>query len=138
MNNTLTSRVSKIDKKHVTAMATFAINNIPSTDQFTLNKFLELMNTTGSFGSVTAEQLLETMRLMMKYVPGTCNQSLFVLVELLGVHLLIDVKPAELPQPDPVPAIRAGSHETRSDSKAVVYHQSLPLFQNFARFLNLL
>jgi hypothetical protein len=93
----------KIDKKYVTAMTIFAKNNIPGTDEFTLNKFLELMNTTGSFGTVTDEQLVETMRAMTKYIPGICTHSLGVLIELLQIYILpLKVKSKEgfLPAPD--------------------------------------
>jgi hypothetical protein len=84
----------KIDKKQINALTVFAIHNIPGTDAFTLNKFLELINTTGSFGSITLEQLKEAMRLTLKYVPHTCAPSLLIVVELLRVHL-----PAQLASP---------------------------------------
>ncbi len=87
MNHLTTSLAHKIDKKSVTAMTIFAINNIPDTDEFTLKKFLELMNTTGSFGLITDRQIIEIMRLMMKYVPDTCGSSLLILIELLDVYL---------------------------------------------------
>jgi hypothetical protein len=82
------STTHKIDKKYITALTIFAINNIPDIDEFTLKKFLELMNTTGSFGTITDEQLIEVMSLIMKYVPGTCIHSLCVLVDLLGIYSL--------------------------------------------------
>jgi len=133
----ITARTNKIDKKHVTATVLFAINNIPNADRFTLNKFLELMNTGGSFGLITTEQLLEIGRLMIKYVPGVCQESLQVVLELLGIHLNLNLKnkalagdagPVEKPEGIPVkPSAGQGSNPYG-------YH---PLY-SFAKFLNLL
>jgi hypothetical protein len=77
----------KIDKQHISAMITFALKNIPDTDEVTLKKLRELIHTGGSFGSITTGQLAYMMGLMKKYIPGTCDYSLLVIVDLLGVFL---------------------------------------------------
>ena len=51
-----------LDKKYITALTIFAINNIPDADETTLKKFLELMNTTGSFGSISEEHLIVSIQ----------------------------------------------------------------------------
>lgn len=81
-----------IDKKHVTAMALFVMTNVPGTDEFTLRKFLELMNTTGGFGTITGEQLRDIMKLMIKHIPKTCVYSLNVLIEHLGLYFPLNEK----------------------------------------------
>ena len=81
---------NKIDKQHISAMASFAIRNIPEADERTLNKFVELMHTTGSFGSLTEEQLLGTINLTMKYLPNACAFSLLTLLDLLSVYWPLD------------------------------------------------
>ncbi|MCB0193833.1 MAG: hypothetical protein KDJ65_17925 [Anaerolineae bacterium] len=80
----------KIDKQHISSMASFAIRNIPEADERTLNKFIELMHTTGSFGSITEEQLFGTIRLTLKYLPNACPTSLLTLLELLSVYWPLD------------------------------------------------
>lgn len=85
----------KIDKQHIAAMASFAVRNIPETDERTLNKFVELMHTTGSFGSLTEEQLLGTIRLTMKYLPNACAFSLLTLLDLLSVYWPLDLNGPE-------------------------------------------
>lgn len=77
----------RIDKKHLSAMTIFAVHNVPNTDQFTLHKFLELMNTTGSFGSITIEQIIAIMHWMLKNLPDTHKNSLLILIELLSAWL---------------------------------------------------
>ena len=80
----------KIDKKHIATVVLFAIKYIPNTDAATLHKFLELVNTTGSFGWISEQQLLAEMRLMVKYVPGTCQESLLRMLELLEACVPLD------------------------------------------------
>ena len=101
MSDSTNSLTCKIDKKHVAAMATFAINNIPGADKFTLQKFLELMNTTGSFGPITVEQLIQKMSFMLKYIPETCGRSLLILVELLDIYVPVEVENVEVFRIDP-------------------------------------
>ena len=91
MNHQSTSTV-RIDKKQLNTLTVFAMRNIPETDEFTLKKFLELVNTTGSIGPITLEQLKEAMRLTIKYMPQTCPYSLLIVVELLNVHLPLQLE----------------------------------------------
>ena len=86
MSKIVTTFGQKIDKRYVEATVFFAINNIPQTDQETLEKFLELVNATGNFGPITHRQLLDKMCLLRKHVPNTCEYSLQTLIELLGIH----------------------------------------------------
>lgn len=86
---------NKIDKQHISAMASFAIRNIPEADERTLNKFVELMHTTGSFGALTEEQLLGTINLTMKYLPNACAFSLLTLLDLLSVYWPLDLNGKE-------------------------------------------
>ena len=75
----------KIDKKHVTTAVLFAVKYMPHTDEATLHKFLELVNSTGSIGWMSEQQLLAEMQLLLKRVPGTCRDSLLTVLELLEV-----------------------------------------------------
>jgi hypothetical protein len=95
MKNLSRSVTDKIDKKQVATIAIFAMNNIQGVDEFTLKKFLELMNTTGAFGSITVEQLIEVVRLTMKYIPGSCVHSLDVLIEILNAQLSLPLKSSD-------------------------------------------
>jgi hypothetical protein len=90
MNDQKISHARKIDKRQITAMATFAMTNIPNTDEFTLKKFLELMNTTGTYGMITCKQFKRTVELMKKYIPNTCDYSLNVLIDLLRTYFLLE------------------------------------------------
>lgn len=82
----------KIDKKLIVAMSGFAIRNIPGTDADTLNKFLELVHITGSYGWLSDRQLVEKMRIMVEYVPGTNIHSLLLLAELLSMYLPLKIR----------------------------------------------
>jgi hypothetical protein len=77
----------EINKRDVAATVLFAINNIPHTDEATLERFLELVNATGNFGPVSHRELVQKMILLKKYVPETCDYSLLALAELLGIRL---------------------------------------------------
>lgn len=87
MNNIMTTPERKINKRDLAAAVLFAINNIPHVDEVTLEKFLELVNITGNFGSITDQQFAQNMYLLTKHVPGVCNDSLFTLAELLGIRI---------------------------------------------------
>jgi len=77
----------KIDKKQISATAMFAVNNIPGVDRHTLQKLLEMMNTSGSFGSITVEQFERLLDLTEEYiVDGREDCSLEVLIKLLSIH----------------------------------------------------
>ena len=75
----------EIKKLHVEAMVLFAINNIPQVDAATLKQFLELVNANGSFGSISHEQILRKMNQVARYIPGSCGNSLIILMDLLGI-----------------------------------------------------
>ena len=83
----------KIDKRHIEATILFAIQHVPETDVGTLERFLELIDATGSFGSITDTQLLQKMTVLVKYVPGSCRYSLLMLAELLGICLPVETQP---------------------------------------------
>lgn len=95
MGQVSTTVAPKIDKKHVAAMSAFAIKYIPDTDSNTLNQFMELLNTNGSHGWLSAEQLLVAMRVMVGCVPGTHVDSLLTLIELLDIYLPLKGKCGE-------------------------------------------
>ena len=61
----------------------FAIKNIPSVDERTLQTFLELINVTGTFGNITHEQVVNRIRQVLKYVPDACPRSLLIMADLL-------------------------------------------------------
>jgi hypothetical protein len=61
----------------------FAIKNIPSVDERTLQAFLELINVTGTFGIITHEQVVNRIRQVLKYVPDACPRSLLIMADLL-------------------------------------------------------
>ena len=75
----------QIDKRQLKAAIYFAINNVPHIDKATLERFLELVNTTGSHGSIAQKQVIKKMALLMKYVPDTCKHSLLTLSDLLDL-----------------------------------------------------
>ena len=76
----------EIQKRHVAATVQFAVNNIPQVDGATLEKFLELVNVDGNYGSITTGELVKKMSLLKKYIPATCDDSLIILTELLGIY----------------------------------------------------
>ncbi len=87
----------KIDKKHIATVVLFAVKYIPHTDEATLHKFLELVNTTGSFGWITEQQLLAEMKLMLKHVPSTCQNSLLTVLEFLDVCVPLNLQDKKRP-----------------------------------------
>ena len=74
-----------IDKRHIKAMALFAIEYIPQVDESTLLKLVDLINITGNFNAISDRQLLRKMSLLISLVPGTCRRTLLTLIELLGI-----------------------------------------------------
>ena len=76
----------EIKKLHIEATVMFAVNHIPNIDEDTLEKFLDLVNVSGNFGTISREQLVEKMALIQKYIPTTCEWSLQALSELLEVQ----------------------------------------------------
>lgn len=76
-----------IKKLHVKDTVTFAIKYVPEVDPTTLERFLELVNTDGNYGTISQEQLLTKICLALRYVPNVCLNSLLVITELLDVSL---------------------------------------------------
>jgi hypothetical protein len=85
MSETAMLSGQQIHKRYVETTVFFAINNVPQVDEATLEKFLELINATGNFGSISDKQLLQKMWILKKHVPETCEYSLLTLAELLGI-----------------------------------------------------
>ena len=79
-------RLALIKREKVEAAVTFAAQNIPGVDKATLHKFLEFVNTSNDFGTVTTHELLEKMRLLRKYIPNSCEYSLMMVAELLDLN----------------------------------------------------
>ena len=80
-----------INKRHIEAAVFFAISHVPQIDATTLEKFLELVNINGNFGTLSDQQLLQKMALLVKHVPNACGLSLLTLAELLGVCVPVQV-----------------------------------------------
>lgn len=93
------ANINAIKKLYVSEMVLFAINSIPEVDQTTLEKFLELVNATGTFGILSHEQILTKMRLTLRYIPNACPRSLQILAELLeiSVHPPFNARPTSNP-----------------------------------------
>lgn len=85
MHNNNTAK-NEIKKLHLEGIVLFAINNIPNADSATLKHFLELANTGGTFGTISHERILKKMSQVLKYVPGTCLNSLLILLDLLEIE----------------------------------------------------
>jgi hypothetical protein len=90
-----------IKKLELNEMALFAINHIPDIDKVTLEKFIEFVNATGTFGAMSHEQVLTKMALILKYVPDACPHSLMILADLLEIPR--PAEPARPILPDPAP-----------------------------------
>lgn len=98
MQNGVAFQSQEIKKLHVEATVMFAVNHIPSVDEPTLIKFLELVNVTGNFGTISEEQLVQKMQLILKHIPGASEASLITLGELLNIRFPEPVEePAALP-----------------------------------------
>lgn len=89
-------------KLHIAETVQFAVTHVPSVDRKTLETFLALVNTDGTFGSISAGQLVQRMRQLQKYVPRTCAHSLLVLADLL------DLRNVAPPKPSPATRVRRG------------------------------
>jgi len=76
-----------IKKQLIAATALYAATNMPGIDQKTMLRLLDLVETSGEFSWITGQELIEQMRLLLKYIPGTCRYSLQVLAELLELSL---------------------------------------------------
>lgn len=92
----LMTRTRKIDKQHVAEVILYAINQVPNTDERTLQTLLELVKATGRSDWITDQQLLERMKSMVKYAPGTCGDSLLTVIELLDICVPLNVRSANM------------------------------------------
>ena len=84
MGNTTTS-TNEIKKLHLEEMVLFAINNVPGINPATLERFMELVNAGGNFGTISHEQILRKMQQVLKYIPNACGQSFLILMDLLEI-----------------------------------------------------
>ncbi len=103
---------NEIKKLQVKEVTLFAINNIPQVDSLTLKRFLELVNAGGSFGAISHDQILRKMAQVLKYVPGACVRSLWILVDLLELEPTRRLGP-DFPQPG-----RIGAGEDEGEAEA--------------------
>jgi hypothetical protein len=85
-------------KLHIQETVLFALKHIPQLDEPTLTALLELVNATGSFGSLSRAELLNKMHLTLKYVPSACPHSLLVLADLLDIPA-VETQLPQLPSP---------------------------------------
>ena len=90
----------KIKKLHIQETIIFAGKNIPGVDQKTLEKLLELVNADGTHGIISQEKLLTKMRLILKYIPGVCVQSLVILADLLELPISNPMAILRIPEAD--------------------------------------
>ena len=91
MSNSMMVPGRKIDKRHIEASVLFAINHIPKVDEQTLATFLELVNLSGNFGSISDQQLIHKMALLTKLVPNVCQDSLLALAQLLDICVPVNI-----------------------------------------------
>jgi hypothetical protein len=82
-------QTTEIKKLRLQETVLFAINHIPQAHATTLKQFLELVNAGGSFGTVSHEEILRKMYLLLKYIPNASVSSLLILIDLL------DIKPSK-------------------------------------------
>jgi hypothetical protein len=85
-NNNTVSTARKIKKYQVEMTVQFAMQNIPTIDRNTLEKFSELITATGNFGPVSEIEIIEKMNLIIRYIPGASVQSLQIVAELLDLQ----------------------------------------------------
>ncbi|OQY46666.1 MAG: hypothetical protein B6242_06995 [Anaerolineaceae bacterium 4572_78] len=79
--------VDTIKKLYIKRIIEFAIENIPQLEEHTLNLFSELLSTRGNYGSLTRKEIANRMDTIIKYIPGACPYTLFVLADLLDIHM---------------------------------------------------
>jgi hypothetical protein len=83
---TLTTN-SNLEKRYICEMIDFALTHIPQSDAPTLKRFRTLVVVGGSHGTITQATLLNHARTTLKYTPHTCPQSIFIMLDLLGLPL---------------------------------------------------
>ncbi len=75
----------EIKKLYLEEIILFATNHIPEVDSTTLERFLELVNAGGTFGTISHKQVVWRMNQVLKYTPDGCIRSLVILLDLLGI-----------------------------------------------------
>lgn len=90
MMGNLATSTKEIKKLQLEQLVSFTIDNIPHADGPTLERFLELVHAGGTFGTISHEQILTKMRLVLKYIPNASVPSFLILMDLL------DINPANL------------------------------------------
>jgi hypothetical protein len=99
---TALSQTITLKKRHIADTIAFALSSLPQTDQHTLEKFLALVNIGGSHGALNLEEVVNKMRLTMKYVPQPCPETLLIVADLLEVPLpKTEASQSVLPGPPP-------------------------------------
>ncbi len=83
----LAETTSKVHKRTIAAMVSFAVNHVPGINIITLEKFLELVYVNGTHGSLSNKQLDDKMQLMIKHIPDTDLPSLLTLADLLNIYV---------------------------------------------------
>lgn len=79
-------QTTEIKKLGLEETVLFAINNIPQAHATTLKQFLELVNAGGAFGTISHEEILRKMHLLLKYIPNASVPSLLILIDLLDIQ----------------------------------------------------
>jgi hypothetical protein len=85
MGNPATS-TEEIKKLQLDELVLFTINNIPQADGPTLERFLELVHAGGTFGTISHEQILKKMHLVLKHIPNASAPSFLILMDLLEIN----------------------------------------------------
>lgn len=78
---------SKLSFQYIVGAADFAVKHVQGIDRKTMRWLVELVEVSGDGGWITEGELLEKMRLLCKYIPGSCRYSMLVLAELLELNL---------------------------------------------------
>jgi hypothetical protein len=92
MNHTTRTPAVEIKKLSLQTTVTFASEHIPGIDRMTLEQLMGLVYKNGTHGSITPDELVAKMHLILKYIPNACPRTFMVLIDLL-----------ELPRPDSLP-----------------------------------
>jgi len=86
-----------IQKLHLEETISFAIQHNSHLDPTTLRKLIELVNTTGNYGTISYEELIQKMVKLVKCMPNIHLHSLAVLAELLDLPVTINQLPTYQP-----------------------------------------
>lgn len=78
---------SRLSFQYIVGVADYAVKHVQGIDRKTVRWLVELVEVSGDGGWITEGELLEKMRLLCKYIPGSCHYSMLVLAELLELNL---------------------------------------------------